>query len=926
MGITLSDIRRAVLGGGDVSAFVPALRQALDNPPGPSIASLDPPVDLPEEAALLGNADNDLTSLLKKSVEGHKYDGSPIRDVDLSIAGLPPYGRNISNYFERVVDEIEPDIVAIDTSPLRLSTEMLYAFGMPCALGLPMYGEIMAGDGGQSYGVETFYPGSMNQTAVVKCWLSKIPLIPVGMPLSPGPSRGLTVGEDYLNKEMRKANLVTAYYALDEGLEKVSNLEQGIEMTDRICSSMSNTIGGNITEKLIEEIKYISSRIVETAFLMSRLGRKAKLLAVVDFEFYVILQELIDALIKGITDEIFLPARRDSPAASMAMISRHSVELIDYAQERIPETTSVQELFRCKLEILSETNMNEQPVEDEVDALITAIAARTRDHPDIVHGASVRGTIAFKEVAQGFKEIKGGLTRDSIEKAALITLPPRISTRQGVQESAAAIVGDIVKEVLYRIRFSKPEPEIVLPDKMDLLSTEDIMEGLQDFDPAQFSQEQKQNPAQEMKVAIVPEGGGRHDLSEYLKSEGLSKKQQSSVKEAIEHFLEELERKLRRGEITEDEYNREKKRFEKMLNAASGPRYRMSGTELSETLMEFMDAQDKQWEKAIKFKQMYTYYHAKPIGERKALSSPKKDFHGLRAFIDDLEEQGVLRAVTPGRDFTLTAKALDTLLEDLVPKAGRGKELRGMIDRGKKQVSERNHGIRRYSLGDVFRDISVRHTLKEIARQKKNLSDVRRRDFRVFVKQRRRVQSDIVVCVDTSGSMGYRRKLAYARLAAAGLAKAALESGDRVGLVAFDDFGRTVMPLTDEKEGVFDYIATIGAGGNTNIGDGIKCAAEILLREPSRNQKYTVLITDGEPTAISEKAIEKLKPAQGRDVTEEYAILETRRAAASGVKLSVIYVTNGEEAGKGFVKKIARAGKGKVRRISSAEDLRTMMR
>ena len=186
--------------------------------------------------------------------------------------------------------------------------------------------------------------------------------------------------------------------------------------------------------------------------------------------------------------------------------------------------------------------------------------------------------------------------------------------------------------------------------------------------------------------------------------------------------------------------------------------------------------------------------------------------------------------------------------------------------------------------------------------------------------------SDIVLCVDISGSMRYQHKLAYARLAAAGLARAAMENGDRVGVVTFDNFGRTVMPLTSQSQEIIDYISNINAGGNTNIGDGIKCATELLLREPKHHQKHTVLITDGQPTAISEKAYNRLNPDEEKDLTEEYAILETRKASSSGVKVSIFHITNGEEDGKGFAEKVARVGKGQVRRINSLESISAIMR
>ncbi|GAI51180.1 unnamed protein product, partial [marine sediment metagenome] len=149
--------------------------------------------------------------------------------------------------------------------------------------------------------------------------------------------------------------------------------------------------------------------------------------------------------------------------------------------------------------------------------------------------------------------------------------------------------------------------------------------------------------------------------------------------------------------------------------------------------------------------------------------------------------------------FVLTGEALDILLEYLISRDPKDRGRQGVIDFGRTRVNERKYEVRRYSTGDVFRDISIHHTLKEIARQKKVLSDVRSSDFRVFMKQRRKLQSDIVLCLDTSGSMGFQHKLTYARLAASGLAKAAIKNGDRVGVVAFDNFSKITIPLNEEN-------------------------------------------------------------------------------------------------------------------------------
>ncbi len=87
-----------------------------------------------------------------------------------------------------------------------------------------------------------------------------------------------------------------------------------------------------------------------------------------------------------------------------------------------------------------------------------------------------------------------------------------------------------------------------------------------------------------------------------------------------------------------------------------------------------------------------------------------------------------------------------------------------------------------------------------------------------------------------------------------------------------------------------------------------------------------MLITDGEPSAISQKAFHQIKPAKEKDLSEECAILETRKASSNGVRVSVIHVTDGKEVGRELVRNIAKAGKGQVQTISTVEDMRLMTR
>lgn len=193
-------------------------------------------------------------------------------------------------------------------------------------------------------------------------------------------------------------------------------------------------------------------------------------------------------------------------------------------------------------------------------------------------------------------------------------------------------------------------------------------------------------------------------------------------------------------------------------------------------------------------------------------------------------------------------------------------------------------------------------------------------DFRVYLKRHQRPQSDIILCIDTSGSMADKRKLTYARVIASLLAREASLKQDRIGIVAFEDMGQTTLPLTEESNGaVNDYIVALSALGATNIGDGIKCSTDLLFREANHNRKFVVLITDGEPTAISEKAYAHLKARKPWNVTEESALIETRRAASKGVRVSVIHLAGDGNAKDEFVKSIARAGKGKLMVVRCGE-------
>ena len=567
--------------------------------------------------------------------------------------------------------------------------------------------------------------------------------------------------------------------------------------------------------------------------------------------------------------------------------------------------------------------------EDEATTLIAAITQYTRHHPHVVRGASVRASIALKQVLEGFAVLEGGCTISGIEKAAMITLPPRIETRQGGIESANEIIREIINEVLYGEIMSSVSPASPQKEDTRKLSLDDFLAALQNLSLSKtledggFSEGDGDGNFQ----VVADKPGDGHGMKN-MESDSRYSTEKSwfpALEKALKEMLGDLEQKRIAGEISESDYRYQKKKLEDMLNTASYLDSETSGSELAETVFELMEAGDKQWQKDLDFQDMYVYYHIKEAQGDSGLTMPKRNWYALKVIVDFLENREIMSSNEEGTSFSLTDKAIDLMLKNILRDAGEKGTSGATVRKISRNATERRQDSRRFATGDVFRDISVRRTMREIARRRRTTSEINRHDIQVFLKEYREPNSDIMLCVDTSGSMGFHRKLILARLAAAAIAGNALKRGDRVGVVTFDDLGRSVVTPTSRREDVMRHIAGISSGGNTNIGDGLKRAGEVLKHERSRNRKVIMLITDGEPTAISEQAVASMGKPDDRDMTGDYAVLEARLASGSGIETSVVHITDDRGAGKQLVDSIARAGHGTVERITRAEDIRTIM-
>ena len=928
-GITVGDLRRAILRGGDVSSMESVLQRALGCPPFPVISSFKEPQFITDSAVLFSSAGASLSDFSEEEIKNVETSAS-LFGIDIKLVPIAPYGRNIARFLTGLFKETKPDIIAMDLSPVEMGAQILYTFSFFNVLGLPLQADIRFADSGEEYLNKLFYPGSVPSTAILRGFLDKTPLIPVGRPLrskrqGTTPDGGV-IDLDLLENPQWESNLLLAYREINEVMKGVDNLEEYIRQVGEISLSLTKTLGGTLRDSLIEEARYSCSRILDFTAGLRPGEHQARLLVLVDPSRYGDIEYIIGLLRQGISEEIYKRAESNRRSRKMVLAGWINEAINDEAQDYLPEKTPAQELFLSALEQYNRSQESEILSESEFHRLIVQISRRTRIHPDIIRGVSVRGAIAFEEVARGVSELHQGITRVSLAKAAMITIPPRINVKPEID--ASSIVKDITLEALYGLSFSG-DAEEALSGTLKKASLGDILSNLNPLAKTPSEQEHQLSQGK-LPVVISETDKNRETLKRLEEMRFLKKDEQGRyqlTRKALEQMLMDLEQRLKAGEITPDEYNRQKSTLMKAMRQITKPQYRISSRELATTVMEMMDAQDKLWEKDINFNTMHVYYHIKENSEGAALIPQKREYQALKRLIDDLDRRKILAASEKSSGFVLTGMALNMLLKYLMDKDMPGSVLQGVMGQGRTLTSERKNEVRRYSAGDAFRDISFRQTLKEIVRQKRNLKEVRNSDFRVFMKRLRQPKADIIICLDTSGSMGFHQKLTYARLAAAGIAQAALEEGNRVGLVAFNDYGQATVPLTaDDKEGLLNCIAATTPRGNTNIGDGIKSSVDLLFKSFNNNQKYIMLITDGQPTAISESDFDRLKGDRSRDLTEESALLEARRAVTRGVRVSVVYIAAESEASGEFIKEIARVGKGKIRRVSNSDDLKVAMK
>ena len=111
----------------------------------------------------------------------------------------------------------------------------------------------------------------------------------------------------------------------------------------------------------------------------------------------------------------------------------------------------------------------------------------------------------------------------------------------------------------------------------------------------------------------------------------------------------------------------------------------------------------------------------------------------------------------------------------------------------------------------------------------------------------------VLFCVDASGSMAARRRMAAVKTAVLSLLLDAYQRRDKVGLITFrGQRARLDLPATSSVEIAARRLTELPSGGRTPLAEGLLLAAETLrverIRDPQR-RPLLVMVTDGRATS-----------------------------------------------------------------------------
>jgi Mg-chelatase subunit ChlD len=205
-----------------------------------------------------------------------------------------------------------------------------------------------------------------------------------------------------------------------------------------------------------------------------------------------------------------------------------------------------------------------------------------------------------------------------------------------------------------------------------------------------------------------------------------------------------------------------------------------------------------------------------------------------------------------------------------------------------------------YKRGDRYADIDVMKTVKAAIRR--GHSKIIKEDLRIYERESQG-NIEIIYALDASGSMK-GKKIEMSKKAGIALAYKAIESKDKVGILAFGaDIKEKVDPTLDFHS-VLMHISKVSASKETNFGKTIDTA--LLMFSDANVTRHLVFITDGMPTA-------------GEDPEKE-ALDAIAKAAANNITVTMIGIDL-DHVSEVFMRRASEIGLGKFYGVNNVESL-----
>lgn len=271
----------------------------------------------------------------------------------------------------------------------------------------------------------------------------------------------------------------------------------------------------------------------------------------------------------------------------------------------------------------------------------------------------------------------------------------------------------------------------------------------------------------------------------------------------------------------------------------------------------------------------------------------------LKRTLNLLEQEDILERSKTG--WRLSQKGITLLLERLTPRLDEAGNIYGYgkHSAGKKLAfgEGRIIGTRHFRFGDRYRDVSLKDTIRETIRNRREV--ITREDIKVTTKDIR-TRMDIVLAIDLSGTMNQLQKLWFAKESAIALSLAASRYGDRVGVVSFSNLGEVVVDLTSSAHRVTQRVIDLDLRENsfTNIGYGLLKSYELLEHHPKGKAKqHIILISDGDATAPHPSP-------------QKFALQQAGKVVRREITISCVCISQ-ESSDPELMSKIAKIGKGR---------------